>query len=727
MAGERAAPAPQSAPHRTAFSLRTQLVAALLAVALLATVVVGWIAYRTARDSIVRQAMATVGVVADARRQALLQRISARQERAASFLSVARRSYVRNGATQREALRSALEEFRQTVGASAVRVTLRGAGAMAVGDGGEALASLPPLRPGQPARFVSDARGRYYVVYAATAGGDAMTATYPMEEVDVIFRNRYGLGQSGETFLADRRGYFLTPSRYPSTSGISHPIAARPMQRCLAGRDGEVADPDYRGAAVIHGYRHVPEIGGGCIMAHVDQGEAFAPARRLRNQMMGLGAGMLLRAGALSLALAGTVTRPIARLTQRARALQAGDFRTEVPIEGPAEVRSFAETFAGMAGALDESRAALVRARDEAQAAGQLFRSLLDVAPDGIVIVESGGRIRMANIQSEHLFGYTRDELIGQPIETLVPERFREKHLGYRTGYMAEPRTRPMGVGLDLYALRKDGSEVPVEISLAPLQTPEGLLVTAIVRDISRRKEVDDELKQRTAALEAANKELEAFSYSVSHDLRAPLRSIDGFSQALLEDYTDKLDEGGQDYLRRVRAASQRMGHLIDDILKLSRVIRAEVRREEIDLSGLAREVAGELREQQPERPVEWTIHENVTAFADAGLMRAVLQNLLGNAWKFTGKQPHPRIEFGTTRQEDGTCVYFVRDNGAGFDMAYAQKLFGAFQRLHAESEFAGTGIGLATVQRIIHRHGGRIWAESAVGQGATFSFTLPA
>jgi len=253
------------------------------------------------------------------------------------------------------------------------------------------------------------------------------------------------------------------------------------------------------------------------------------------------------------------------------------------------------------------------------------------------------------------------------------------------------------------------------------------LLLSTYEAAIQRNQELNrakDELQTVNAALETVNKELEAFSYSVSHDLRAPLRSIDGFSQALLEDYADKLDEEGQDHLQRVRAATQRMGELIDDMLNLSRVARSEMRVERVNLSALAQIVAAELQRSQPERQVEFVIAEEIVTDGDEGLLKAALENLIGNAWKFTGKRSAAKIEFGITEHE-GNSAYFVRDNGAGFDAAYADKLFGAFQRLHDAHEFSGTGIGLATVQRIIHRHGGQAWAKGEVGKGATFYFTL--
>lgn len=244
-------------------------------------------------------------------------------------------------------------------------------------------------------------------------------------------------------------------------------------------------------------------------------------------------------------------------------------------------------------------------------------------------------------------------------------------------------------------------------------------------RELNKSREMEVELLRAKRELEAANSELEAFSYSVSHDLRAPLRGIDGFSQALLEDYGDLLPPEGRGYLERVRYSTQRMAQLIDDLLKLSRVTRAQIHFTNVDLTRLAGSVVAELQRQFPERTVDCQVASSLLASGDSHLLEVVLTNLLGNAWKYTAKQAQARIEFGS-RQEQDQLVFFVRDNGAGFDMAYAGKLFGAFQRLHTPSEFPGSGIGLATVQRIIQRHGGRVWAEAAVDQGACFFFTLP-
>jgi PAS domain S-box-containing protein len=242
--------------------------------------------------------------------------------------------------------------------------------------------------------------------------------------------------------------------------------------------------------------------------------------------------------------------------------------------------------------------------------------------------------------------------------------------------------------------------------------------------DITERKRLEDSLRQRTLELENSVAELEAFSYSVSHDLRAPLRSIDGFSQILLEDYRDKVDAEGQDSLRRIRNASQNMGQLIDALLQLSRVMRSELRREPVDLSVLALSTAAMIQKSDPARPVRFHVANGLQAHGDRRLLGVVLQNLLQNAWKFSGRNPEPLIEVGSM-DKNGKIAYYVRDNGIGFDMAYVGKLFTPFQRLHAKEQFEGTGIGLATVQRVIKRHGGKVWAEAAVGKGATFYFSL--
>ena len=578
------------------------------------------------------------------------------------------------------------------------------------------------------------------------------------------------------------------------------------------------------------------------------------------------------------------------------------------------------------------------------------FIGLLESAPDAMVITNGEGKILMVNAQTEKIFGYNREEVIGKEVEIFVPQRFHHRHTSHRHGYVENPKVRGMGIGMNLFGRRKDGSEFPVEISLSPMKATdeEGIIVISAIRDITKQKEAETqimnlnetlefqvvertakleialekekkaraemyhdqlwlsfltkasnvlassldhyetlnnlgqittpaiadwcaideieadgsvkrivvthvdpekiklvfeltkeylphliapkeifnvirtqkaelypaitaefianiardqehhrlleelepksaiivplhnrektygvltlvlsdsgrlfdetdlefakelgrrttlaienaklykemqdnnaELEQRVAIrtmeLEAINKELEAFSYSVSHDLRAPLRSIDGFSNKILKDYGAMFDDQGKDYFMRVKNASQHMGHLIDDLLKLARISRVEMNSQEIDLSAIARSIANELKESHPQRSSTIAIQEDMKMMGDPNLIHIALQNLLDNAWKYSKNQPSTHIEFATI-QKDELLVYFIRDNGVGFDMKYADKLFGAFQRLHSIAEFEGTGIGLATVQRIIRRHRGNIWAESEVNKGTTFFFTL--
>ena len=285
---------------------------------------------------------------------------------------------------------------------------------------------------------------------------------------------------------------------------------------------------------------------------------------------------------------------------------------------------------------------------------------------------------------------------------------------------------------------RCDGSLVWVQEDSSVEGDTDGqaLYYKGSLQDITVRKCAEDEIcllnadlenrvAERTAQLEAANRELEAFSYSVSHDLRAPLRGISGFSQALMEDYGEQIDEKGHKYLEYIRSAGLHMDRLIEGLLRLSRLGRAEMQPGRLDLSAMVSDLAAKLQHSQPERSVEFAIAPEISAYADANLMSIALHNLIENAWKFTSRQPAARIEFNTLRK-DGRTVYYLRDNGAGFNASAAQRIFGAFQRQHSEAEFPGTGIGLATVERIIHRHGGLIWAEGAPGEGATFYFTLP-
>lgn len=505
---------------------------------------------------------------------------------------------------------------------------------------------------------------------------------------------------------------------------------------------------------------------------------------------------------------------------------------------------------------LDQSHAAL-------RVSEERFRLVVEAAPNAMIVADEHGHIVLVNAQAEHLFGYTRTEILGQPVELLVPVRYRPSHPDLRTGFFKHPQARAMGAGRDLFGRRKDGSEMPVEIGLNPVRTAEGDCVLASIIDITERKAAEEKLTastkevidlksaldehaivaitdprgrityvndkfcaiskysreellgqdhriinsgyhppefirdlwgtigrgrvwhgeiknkakdgsfywvdttivpflnasgkprqyvairaditerkaaeetilrlntdlehrvvERTAQLEAANRELEAFSYSVSHDLRAPLRAIDGFSQAVLEDFSPKLPEEGVHYLQTIRQSAQRMGALIDDLLAFARLNRQELNKTIINTDALVRSALDELGSPWHDRKVDIRLRALPSCSGDPSLLKQVWLNILSNALKYTRRREQAVIEIGCEKR-DGEDVFFVRDNGTGFDMRYANKLFGVFQRLHRIEDYEGTGVGLAIVQRVIHRHGGRVWAEAEPDHGATFYFTL--
>jgi PAS domain S-box-containing protein len=364
------------------------------------------------------------------------------------------------------------------------------------------------------------------------------------------------------------------------------------------------------------------------------------------------------------------------------------------------------------------------------QAERTRFRAMFEQAAVGMAQVSLDGRWVAVNQRLADIVGRTREQMLGMSFQEIThrDDLGRDLDLARRVVAGELPAYE-----MEKRYLRKDGSSVWVNLTAALVRRDDGSpdYFISVVQDISARvaaeaelrrlnAELEERVEQRTEALSAVNAELETFSYSVSHDLRAPLRSIDGFSQALVEDVGDKLDAEARDHLRRIRRATARMAELIDDLLQLSRLSRVDLRRDRVDASGLARTILDELRQREPGRKVDVQVQPGLVVAADPKLVRILFENLLGNAWKFTRRSAHPRIEVLSSDGELG-----VRDNGAGFDMAYADQLFKPFHRLHRSDQFEGSGIGLATVRRIVHRHGGHIRAESEPGRGATFWFTL--
>ncbi len=372
---------------------------------------------------------------------------------------------------------------------------------------------------------------------------------------------------------------------------------------------------------------------------------------------------------------------------------------------------------------LDELEAILEDRRHTEETLRRLQGMHEDIAQslaEGIVLEEARGSLTYVNPAAASLLGYSQEELIGRPWTAIVPPD--QQHLVLQAD---ERRSKGEVDRYEIEVVRKDGVRVPVLVSGGPrYEDGEFVGTLAVLTDITERKRAEEEIRLRTTQLEAANRELEAFTYSVSHDLRAPLRAMDGFSKILLEEYAHALPDKGAHLLRRIRENAEQMGRLIDDLLSLSRLNRAPLAKREINLADVAHDAYETVSHEREGRRVQFLVGELPSCWADPGLLKQVFVNLLANALKFTRARDVARVEVGC-RRVDGECICYVKDNGVGFDMRYADKLFGVFQRLHRAEDYEGTGVGLAVIQRIIHRHGGRVWAEAEVDKGATFHFTL--
>ncbi len=431
--------------------------------------------------------------------------------------------------------------------------------------------------------------------------------------------------------------------------------------------------------------------------------------------------------------LSGRMTKPITALSEAMARAEHGESGVRAALGGPKDIREMAQAFNSMISALQEREHAL----RESQAA---YREVVESVKEVIFQTDATGTWTLLNPAWRDVTGISVEAAPGRPLMDMVHPDDRslvgEWQARLKRGDVPSCR-------FELRLIRGDRGIRWLEATQHARWDDDGAFAgsSGTLFDVTERTlaaerleddnaELESRVRMRTAQLEASNQELEAFSYSVSHDLRAPLRAIDGFANILIEDYAGRLDEPGQAHLQRIRGASQRMSQLIDDLLELARISRAEINSQPTDLSALVRDIVRDLRESEPGRRVDVAVADGQFAHVDPVLIRVALDNLLRNAWKFTGKRDAAHIAFGVTpvAAADGgsETAFFVRDNGAGFDMAYADKLFKPFSRLHPSSEFAGTGVGLATVQRVIHRHGGRIWADSGAEQGATFYFTLP-
>jgi PAS domain S-box-containing protein len=360
-----------------------------------------------------------------------------------------------------------------------------------------------------------------------------------------------------------------------------------------------------------------------------------------------------------------------------------------------------------------------------ALSSAELFRQLLESAPDAIVGIGRDGRIAFVNAQTEKLFGYAREQLIGETVEKLVPERYHSAHSGHRSGYFHDPRTRPMGAGLDLYGLRSDGTEFPAEISLSSIETEDGLLATAAIRDISDRKDAERDLARHAAELQRSNVELSQYAYVASHDLQEPLRMVVTYTDRLAEYLEGRLDDRSKEWANYVVVGATRMQSLIEGLLEFSRVRPEEAEFTAVDCEVVLRRALANLQAAIQETGATITHEPLPTLSADALQLLQLFQNLIGNALKFRATGV-PVIHIGCARQ--GTDWHFtVADNGIGIAAADAERIFVLFQRLHSKDEYAGAGIGLALCKKIVDAHGGRMWVQSEPGTGATFHWLLPA
>ncbi|MBI4419648.1 MAG: PAS domain S-box protein [Gemmatimonadetes bacterium] len=480
------------------------------------------------------------------------------------------------------------------------------------------------------------------------------------------------------------------------------------------------------------------------VLVEFPRRNVLAPVGVLVRRMAAIALGCVILGLAAAWGLSRRITTPLGELTDAADAIAAGDYTHRVRVERSDELGRLAAAFGVMATKVEDSQRRLedeVNERTrELQASEERARAVVDTAYDAFVAIDERGVVTGWNGQAERIFGWSRDEAVGQMLaDTIIPPQHRDAHRAGLTRYLATGEGPVLNRIIEITALRKNGEEFPVELTISPLVVGGKRSFTSFVRDITERKrteaairELNRELERKVEALAEANRELEAFSYSVSHDLRAPLRHMAGFAELLEKRASMALDDKGRRHLETIRSSAVRMGRLIDDLLAFSRIGRTELQATRVELDALISGVLKDVQRDGDGRRVDWVVQPLPAVHGDPALLRQVLVNLLSNALKYTGTRENARIEVGVKGdgesgdREQREVVVYVRDNGVGFDPRHADKLFGVFQRLHSGEQFEGTGIGLANVRRIVMRHGGRVWAEAAVDQGATFYVALP-
>jgi PAS domain S-box-containing protein len=700
--------------RRKGVALRTQLILVLGVLVLVATASLGSIAYSTSRTLIQQAAVREVGVTATVRKQVLIRVLTQQRVRADALLKTADL-----GCSPDEmwCLRKLLVDFVATEGATAARLAYRGQRPAMVGKEASSLRTTAPLDAGQIVRFEFDRKGQpYYVLQVTSQDGNAvLTIRGDMQVASQIFLDRYGLGLSGETFLTDDRGFFLTPPKYPGQTGESRPIGGKPMQTCLAGMDGEVLAEGYRGVAVIHGFRHVPEIGGGCIMALIDQAEAFAPTKRIAKEVAEVSGALGLLAIAYSLMLAQLVSRPMKRLTRRARSLQKGDFDSPVPVEGPAEVRMFARTFEAMALSLKTSRAAL-------QESSEQIRNILESISDGFAAFDREWRCTHVNDQATELSRIPRAEILGKSMWDLFPN-------SANTTIYTELR-RSMEAGVPVH-FEEHYAPFDMWLEVDAYPTKDGLAVFG--RDITERRRFNERFQQ-TQKLES----LGVLAGGIAHDFNNLLTGIMGNASIALDDLPSGIPVRSN--LEAVVNASERAAALTRQLLAYAGKGRFFIER--LNLSDLVLEITNLLQTSIPKTvQLRLDLQSDLPCIeGDAGQVQQLIMNLVINAAEAVedGKAETVRI---ITSPEHVTQSYIdqmiapngaspgryvtleVRDEGRGMDGVTLSRIFDPF----FTTKFTGRGLGLAAVMGIVRGHKGALHVDSTPGKGSSFKVLFPA
>jgi len=699
--------------HRRGISLRTQLILFLGILVLLATASLGSIAYRTSRTTIEQGAVRDVGVTATVRKQVLIRVLAQQRDRADALVKTAELGCLHS---ETWCLRKLLLDFVATEGATAARLAYRDRAAVMVGKDAASLPAAVPSDAGQIAHFSFDKKGQpSYVLQVLSGNGNGvLTIRGDMQLPNQIFLDRYGLGQSGETFLTDSRGLFLTPPKYPAVTGDNQPISGQPLQACLNGMDGEGLGESYRGVAAIHGFRSVPEIGGGCIMTLIDQTEAFAPTKRVAKDVAEVSGILAMMAIVCSLLLAQLVSRPMKRLTSRARSLQRGDFDSPVPMEGPSEVRMFAQTFQAMALSLKTSRAALEEYSEQT-------RNILESISDGFAAFDRHWRCTYVNDKATELSRISRYEILGRNIWELFPD-------STKTPLYAE-----------LHRAMEDGVFVHFEEHYAPFDiwfevdaypTKDGLAIFG--RDVTERRRFNDRLQQ-TQKLES----LGVLAGGIAHDFNNLLTGIMGNASIVLDDLPAETPV--RENLEAVMKASERAAALTRQLLAYAGKGRFVI--EPLNLSELAREITSLLQTSIP-RTVELRLQlqdDLPSIEGDAAQIQQLLMNLVINAAEAV-EEGRTETVWIITRSEQVSQAYInqmiapngaapgkyvtleVRDGGCGMDAETLSRIFDPF----FTTKFTGRGLGLAAVMGMVRGHKGALHVESAPGQGSCFKVLFP-